>query len=160
MEVGEQPDIQIQYLADMPEALPALVDWFLAEWEPYYGTDGPGDAKADLRESMNRDELPICLLAIDGTGALAGTISLKAESISHRELTHWGAAFLVAPTRRRQGIGTALVAALEDQARKLGFKRIYMSTDAASAIVDGRDWRALDTTESLRGTISVYAVDL
>ncbi len=160
MEVGEQPDIQIQYLVDMPETLPALVDWFVAEWEPYYGTDGPGDAKADLRESMNRDKLPICLLAIDGSGAVAGTISLKAESISHHELTPWGAAFLFGPRRRRQGIGTALGAALEDEARKLGFKRLYMSTDAASAIVDGRDWRALDTTESLRGTITVYAVDL
>ena len=160
LEVGEQHDIQISCLADLPETLPSLVEWFVAEWEPYYGADGPGDAEADLRGSMNRDDLPICLLAIDETGAVAGTISLKAESISHRELTPWGAAFLVAPKHREKGIGTALVAALEAEARRLGFKQLYMSTDAATGIVDRRGWRAFDTTESLRGTITVHVVDL
>ncbi|MCG8557895.1 MAG: GNAT family N-acetyltransferase [Proteobacteria bacterium] len=155
-----EADIRIRYLADTQDALATLVDWFVDEWRPYYGSDGPGNAEADLRESMNRDALPICLVAATDAGDIAGCISLKSESISHPELTPWGAAFLVAPTYRRQGIGTMLVAALEKEARRLGFSQLYMSTDAATRIVERRGWRAFDTTESLRGTITVYSVYL
>jgi GNAT superfamily N-acetyltransferase len=132
-----------------------LVRWFETEWEPYYGTQGPGDAEVDLRASMNRSDLPLCLIALDGE-ELLGTISLKAESISHPELSPWGAALLVAPKVRGQGVGTFLVAALEEEARRLGFTRIYMSTDAANGIVEARGWSAIDTADSLRGEVTVY----
>jgi GNAT superfamily N-acetyltransferase len=136
-----------------------LVRWFEAEWEPYYGEDGPGDAGADLRASMNQDTLPLCLVALDGDEPL-GTISLKTESISHPELSPWGAAFLVAPHLRGRGIGTQLVAALEHEARRLGHRRLYMSTDAANGIVEVRGWQAIDTADSLRGKVTVYELVL
>jgi len=147
-------------LVDHPELLPKLVEWFEAEWEPYYGADGPGDARADLAESMNRDALPICLVALDVDGALAGTISLKGASISHPELGPWGAALLVGSGKRGRGVGTTLVAALEGEALRLGFERLYMSTDAANAIVERRGWLPIDIAESLRGTITVYELEL
>jgi len=150
----------MRYLVDVPKALPPLTEWFIAEWEPYYGPKGPGNAETDLRESMRRDVLPICVIALDVSGELLGTISLKAESISHRELTPWGAAFLVAPGRRGQGVGTALLAALEAKARELGFNSLYMSTDAANSIAERRGWRAIDEAESLRGTVTVYKCEL
>jgi GNAT superfamily N-acetyltransferase len=118
-----------------------------------------GDAEADLRASMNRDELPNCLIAIEQSGEPLGTISLKAESISHPHLSPWGAAFVVLPASRRRGVGASLVAFLEEEAR-LGFGRLYMSTDGATSIVERRGWQAFDTTESLRGTIGVYAIEL
>ncbi len=152
--------LEVKYLASVPEALPMLVEWFIEEWEPYYGAAGPGDAEADLRASMNRNVLPICLLAMDASAGVVGTISLKTESISHRDLTPWGAAFRVAPAWRRQGVGTALVRFLEEEARRLGFPKLYMSTDGATAIVEQRGWSAFDTAESLRGTVDEYAIDL
>ena len=157
---GRRSQLEMRYLADVPDAISTLSKWFLQAWEPYYGVNGPGEAESDLRESLNRDRLPMCLLATDRSGALAGTISLKAESISHSELTPWGAAFVVEPTWRRQGVGTILVGFLEHEARRLGYRRLYMSTDAANAIVEGRGWHSFDTAESLRGTITVYAIDL
>lgn len=151
--------VDIAYLADQASLLPELTRWFEAEWVPYYGPGGPGDAAADLRESMNRDVLPICLVAIDQGRAL-GTISLKDTSISHPELGPWGAALLVSPKRRGEGVGTTLVKALENEARRLGFERLYMSTDAANGILEARGWRAIDTADSLRGPITVYELDL
>ena len=153
-------DIRIGYLADEPAMLPQLVELFVREWGSHYGPDGPGDADADLRESVDPRSLPVCLVATDHAGSVVGTISLKSESISHHELSPWGAAMLVIPERRKAGIGTMLVAALEAEARRRGFTRLYMSTDAANSIVERRGWTAFDTAESSRGTISVYAVDL
>ena len=152
--------LEMRRLAEVTELLPTLVAWFEREWEPYYGVDGPGDAELDLRASMNRDNLPICLIAFAESGEPLGTISLKAESISHPQLSPWGAAFVVSPSWRRRGVGGALVAFLEEEARRLGFGKLYMSTDGATSIVERRGWQAFDTMESLRGTLGVYSIDL
>jgi len=148
----------IRYLADVPDLLPSLVAWFESEWEVYYGPRGPGAAEAHLREAMNRDVLPLGLVAVSDDGAPLGTISLRESSRFHEEWGPWGSAFLVDPTRRGQGVGTALVAALEQEARRLGFPWLYMATD--SGIVERRGWRAVDSAKSLRRKITVYKIDL
>ena len=58
--------MKIKPLADHKEVLPILTDWYLSEWEPYYGVDGPGDAQADLESRCNYEEIPIGLVAIEG----------------------------------------------------------------------------------------------
>jgi GNAT superfamily N-acetyltransferase len=45
------------------------------------------------------------------------------------ELSPWLAAMVVVPTRRGQGIGSALVRALLGEARAMGFTRIWLGTD-------------------------------
>lgn len=157
---GDGDPIDVRYLAERPELLSTLVAWFEAEWEPYYGAAGPGNAGADLTESMNRTELPMCLVALDQGGTLAGTISLRRASISHPELGPWAAAFLVAPGMRGRGVGTRLVAALEEEALRLGFEKLYISTDAANGIVERRGWKSIDTAQSLRGLTTVYELEV
>jgi len=41
---------KIHHLVDAPHAISILTRWFVEEWEPYYGVDGPGDAEADRQE--------------------------------------------------------------------------------------------------------------
>jgi GNAT superfamily N-acetyltransferase len=124
--------LQIELLADHPEAIPILREWFEREWEPYYGPAGPGNAEEDLRTSCNHDKLPITLLAIY-EGKVCGTAALKAESVStHKHLTPWLAALLVAPAFRRRGIGEQLIAAIEEKAGQLGYKLIYVGTGEGS----------------------------
>ncbi|MEZ4224760.1 MAG: GNAT family N-acetyltransferase [Polyangiaceae bacterium] len=151
--------LHVEYLLTCPELLPTLAQWFRAEWEPYYGKSGPGDAEEDLSASMRRDELPLCLVALEGD-ALLGTISLGASSISHPQCTPWGRALLVAPFARGRGVGSALVAAVEVEARRLGYAELFMSTDSANRIVERRGWKAIDTAPSLRGPVTVYRCTL
>ena len=73
--------LQVELLVDNPEALPILKEWFEREWEPYYGSEGSGDANNDLMDSCNRDELPIAMVAILG-GEICGTVALKVESVA------------------------------------------------------------------------------
>ena len=154
-------DIEVRYLDEVPSALRILAQWFRDEWEPYYGPAGHGDAghgdaEADLKACCQRDELPIGLVAVSGEGQVLGTIALKSTSISHEYLRPWGAAFLVGKGHRRQGVGYALIAALEDVARRHGFESVYMSTDGAANLVERRGWRQFDKAESLRGPVRVY----
>ena len=155
------PDIRIVHLCDAPEAAATLARWFVEEWAPWYGPDGPGDADGDLAECRSRDALPLCLVALDRDDAVLGTVALKSESVgSELGVGPWLAAFLVGPDNRRHGIGTALVAALEDEARRLGFARIYTSSDAAGGLLTRRGWEPMARTESLRGPLTVFCRNL
>ncbi len=84
--------LRIGLLADHPEAIPILRQWFESEWAPYYGPGGPGNTLQDLQNSCNRVQLPVALVALY-EGEVCGTAALKAESVStHTHLTPWLAA--------------------------------------------------------------------
>ena len=91
--------LQFELLADHPEAIPILEEWFEREWASYYGANVPGDAHKDLQDSSNRDELPIALVAISD-GEVCGPAALKAESVStHKHLTQSSPLYLAAAVR-------------------------------------------------------------
>ncbi len=153
--------LKIVHLADVPEVIPVLEQLFAQEWEPYYGALGPGDAARDLAESCQHDELPVALVAIDADGSVAGTAALKTQSVGSEVAPGpWLAAFVVQPDNRRQGVGNALVGAIEREARRLGLTSIFVSTDAAEGIIKRRGWRRVGAAVSLRGEVAVYSLDL
>ena len=148
--------LRIEYLVDCPEVLSQLEKWFLQEWAPYYGPDGPGDAVDDLRSSCNRRALPITLVALKGD-ELCATGALKAESVeTHKHLGPWVAALLVTPKYRRQGIRGKLVEALEHLAKELGFKQLYYGADVTDRYLEGNGWEPLERVSYLTGEGSIY----
>lgn len=148
---------QIVHLVDAPGAAAVLQRWFIAEWAPWYGPGGAGNAAADLAACHHRDRLPICLVALDTDGRPVGTAALKTESVgSELGVGPWLAAVLVPAAQRGRGIGSVLVAAIEQTATRLGHEAIYTSTDTAQRILERRGWRAMATVPSLRGTLDVY----
>ncbi len=155
-----QLSISMVHLCDHPELLSGLDAWFVHEWAPWYGPDGDGDAKADLAAFRTRDALPICLVALDARQNVVGTAALKADSVgSELGVGPWLAAVLVADDHREQGIGTALVGAIEREAERLGFDTIYTSTDTAGRIMERRGWTPIAETQSLTGPLVVYRWD-
>jgi len=151
--------VTIRHLCEVPDALPTVARAYVTAWMPYYGPAGPGNAFEDLAGCSHKDQLPICLLAMDGD-TVVGTVSLRDSSISHPDVSPWGTALLVLPERLGQGVGSQLVAALEDVAREHGFKKLYMSTDTATVLLLKRGWRQIDTAQSLRGPVAVCMCDL
>lgn len=149
-------------LVDALDKIPLLTRLFVAEWEPYYGPEGPGEAEKDLNECCNRDELPLALVALGDDGAVLGTAALKHESVgSELGLGPWLAALCVPIEHRERGIGSALVEAIESKARDLGFAAVYMSTDTAGTLVRRRGWARLDVeVGSLRGPVAIHRKSL
>ncbi len=156
------PKLQIVHLADAPAAVPILTEWFIAEWGPYYGPDGPGDAETDLAACCNRDELPIAVVALDADQNILGTAALKPYSLeTHRHLSPWLAALLVAPEHRGKGIASALIAAIEDEARGRGLEALYSDTASGSTLLERRGWQMLESgVRTLREPATVYRLDL
>ncbi len=153
-------NLKIELLADHPEALPMLKDLFESEWEPYYGAEGPGNAETDIKNSANRTELPIAVVAlVDGN--VCGTAALKMESVtSYPDYFPWLAGLLVAPEYRRQGIGEQLISKIENLAKQLGYKEIFVGTGENSGMseitLDKRDWKFIDKSDYFVSEASVY----
>ena len=59
--------IKIDFLADQPEAIPTLTQWFRDQWPEYYA-------------EANRDGLPVRLLAF-ADDVLAGTVTLRNQAL-------------------------------------------------------------------------------
>ncbi|RYD14010.1 MAG: GNAT family N-acetyltransferase [Lysobacteraceae bacterium] len=148
--------VSIARLIEHPAALPALQQLLEAEWPGYYGPSGPGDARADLVAYSSATRLPIGYVAfVDGHPC--GLAALKAEPLpALPDLTPWASAGLVAPECRRRGIGARLLAALEDQARTLGFDAIYSGTNTANALLEREGWQFLQRVAHEGTELSVY----
>lgn len=78
----------------------------------------------EVRESLQADRLS--LAAIDESGVLLGWVSGIREYDGHAWELH---GLVVKAELRGQGIGRALVAALEERVRELGGTTIYLGTD-------------------------------
>ncbi len=153
-------DLRIELLPDHPEAIPILKSWFEEEWAPYYGSEGPGDARGDLRESCNRNKTPIGLVALLGD-VVAGTAALKEESVTtYSHLTPWLAALLVGARFRRRGVAEQLIAAVEDTARQLAFSYIYVGIGEGSGTPETalrkRGWEFVERGPYFVSEVSIF----
>jgi GNAT superfamily N-acetyltransferase len=149
-------NVHISRLADHPDAVPVLKQWFEAAWADYYGPAGPGDAEQDLIAYSSREQLPVGLVAFC-EGQLCGIAALKPESIStHKHLHPWVAAGFVVPRFRRRGIGAKLVSALEDVARTLGYATIYCGTSTAISLLTRNAWQLMERIRYNGEDVSIY----
>jgi hypothetical protein len=101
-------DVKVVALSEHRQHLPLLQAWFEAEWPAYYGPEGPGDAKADLRAYADAEDLPLGLIALSGDQP-CGLAALKDETFAnHQHLGPWVGAGYVLPELRGRGIGARL----------------------------------------------------
>jgi predicted N-acetyltransferase YhbS len=120
--------VQIGYLIDYPEFVPQLAQWLFEQWDSILGEKTSESRIKKLRAHMNRDKLPIALVA-HANGQLLGTAALRVHDLEGREdLTPWLGGVLVGPEFRGQGIGAALCAAVEKEAQSRGIGTLYLFT--------------------------------
>ncbi len=150
--------MDIELLAEHSESIPKLVDWYMSEWEPYYGADGPGDARADLRSRCNRDEIPIGLVAVED-GEILGTAAVDIDAATGLIPSVVG--LLVKPSQRRRGIATALLKRAESLARTLGYSRLFVSTAILGDLLVRMDWHSQREVKFASDELgAIYAKDL
>lgn len=136
--------MRIDLLADHPQHIHTLASAMLQQWryaEPEHTLE---TRTVQLRNHLNRDALPIAWVAHD-TNQVVGTAALRTHDLEDRqELTPWLAGVLVLPAFRRQGIGAALCAAVEQFARRLGVQTLYLYTLDQQGLYGALGWRVFD----------------
>lgn len=132
--------IEIAFLADHPETIPTLSEWFRAQWPVYFAERTLAEITGDFRTEAQRHGLPVRLVAfVDGE--LAGTITLRDQAIASLPGYHPGiGGLLVAERHRGRGVGTALVRAGMTLALAQGYETVYATTIAARGILERLGW--------------------
>jgi GNAT superfamily N-acetyltransferase len=151
----------------MPTAIPLrrrpdVCDFFArcfeVEWPDWYGPRGRADAKSDLLEFANSTgALPVGVIALDDEASPVGIAALKSTSIdSYTHVGPWATAGYVIPSRRREGIGGLLLAALLAEAHRLGFSETYCATASAVSLLEREGWIKIDTVNHDGGTQFIF----
>lgn len=118
----------------------------VARWryEAFFADDGITfeQSRDALRAWMRGLGYETALLA-EMDGRPAGTCLFVREEIDPKhDLTPWLAALYVAPEFRRQGVGSALVRAIEQHARRVGCRELYLYTVTAEPFYATLGWVA------------------
>lgn len=161
--VKKNPSIPIKvcFLAEVPEAVSKVVKLFQEEWKAYYGPEGPGIAESDIWECCQINSIPLTLIAIDDNGEVVGAGTLRAESIdSVPNQGPWITALVVEKSKRGNGIGTALISALEMEARRFRCKFIYTSTHTAGGVLLSRGWQEINKITQHQCVATIYRAEL
>lgn len=135
---------RVSYLADHPEHIPQLARWMFEEWRSILVDETLETRTEKFRMHMNRDTLPIAWIA-HANGQVLGTAALRVHDLPGREdLTPWLGGVFVGSQFRRQGVGTALCATVENAARSLGAQTLYLFTLDKQSWYSRLDWTLLD----------------
>jgi N-acetylglutamate synthase and related acetyltransferases len=134
--------MQIRLLGDVPSAVPLLAEWFYAEWHDFDGRSR-SEIEVLLRDNLSRDALPVTFVALDNAEVI-GTVSLDTSDLPpYDHLSPWLASLYVVPSRRREGIGRALVEHLVAFALKRGISPLYLWTPGSTHLYEEWGWQIL-----------------
>jgi GNAT superfamily N-acetyltransferase len=131
--------LRFEFLADRPAALPLLAKWYFGEWGHLNPATSAERIAAKLSESMNRDSIPLVMLAILDDQVI-GSAELKYREMTiYPEKEHWLGGVFVVPKHRGKGVAAQLIDAVVDTARTLGVDMLHLQTER----LDGGLYRKL-----------------
>jgi GNAT superfamily N-acetyltransferase len=140
--------MRIEHLAKHKEAIPTLAAWVYGEWRHWMEPDITPQALTTAFERRTvQGQIPETFVAVE-SGEPLGTASLVTHDMeARRDLSPWLGAVYVSPESRNRGIGSALVAALMDEASALGVQDLYLFTPDRMRFYGRLGWKELEHRE-------------
>jgi GNAT superfamily N-acetyltransferase len=118
--------VHLVSLRERPQHLKTIADWMHRQW--WSNTDTPPDAiERWLNSHLGHEGFPTTLVAIVDDEAVASVALHETEAEDRPDYRPYLGALFVTPGGRGQGLGVALVRAIEAHGRSLGFPRMYLN---------------------------------
>jgi len=136
----------IEYLKDHEDFIPTLAQWHYRQWSYLHENDSIERRIKRLRQRLGGGRIPTTFVAVEGD-ILLGSASLIVSDMDIRpELTPWLASVFVAPEHRNQGVASALVKRVIEQARALKVKTFYLFTTDKESLYARLGWKVRERT--------------
>jgi N-acetylglutamate synthase-like GNAT family acetyltransferase len=152
--------MKIEYLADDIALIPIIAHWHHEEW----GHFNPGDSVerriTNLQTHLVKKQIPTTFVSLS-RGILLGSASLVAHDMDTRmDLSPWLANVYVTPEHRGQGIGTALIQRVIDEAVELSIETMYLFTPNREGFFAGLGWSVVERTEYREQKVVIMALHI
>jgi N-acetylglutamate synthase-like GNAT family acetyltransferase len=138
--------MDIEYLADHPEALPTLAEWQDREWGHLRADDSLEKRMARIGKSAHRDQIPLTVVALEGGEVLGSASLIDYDMETRMELSPWLASVFVGKQYRRKGVGSELVRRIMAEAGKLKVPLLYLYTVHSEKFYAGLGWTFQERT--------------
>lgn len=139
-ENSRQVNMQIDYLVNHQQFIPALAAWHHAMW----GALNPGSSLerriAHLTSHIGQPAIPMTLVAFAGETVLGSASLVQNDLTTHPHLSPFLASVYVGEPYRGQGIASALVARIGEETKKLGIEKLYLITPDQQSLYARLGW--------------------
>ena len=122
-------DLEFEYLADRPDDVPLVIQWWHTVWADRMGPD-IDMLVAQLRKSLSTDELPLHLMATF-KGEAIGTAALKLQELTELfpEKQYWLGSVFVDLAHRGAMVASELSLQVVGLAQKRGLPHLFLQTE-------------------------------
>lgn len=126
----------ISRLPNNEDILLEAATWLYMEWLRENEVHSVDSTVEMLRERAEKNTVPLTLIAQSNEGKLLGLVSLTATDMRDSAHSPWLSGLYISTHAREQGVGSALVRAVIDEARGLGFEELYLFTRLRADLVN------------------------
>ena len=153
--------MKFEFLADRPDAINLVAQWYYDEW----GHSKPGASPAGIAKKLslglNRDRVPLLLLATDSEKVVAAVELKYREMDIYPDKVHWLGGLYVTPGYRGRGLGVQLVAHALKLAKELGISKLHLQTEKLDGgIYTSLGWRPLERANNKGINVLVMEIDI
>ena len=152
--------VEILYLADCPEVLPALARWVCEEFGRFDPSKTVEGVERMLRERLNRDRLPLTLVAFIGPKPVGSASLQTLELPSHPQYAHWLGTVFVRRPHRNRGIGSRLVERAVQEAERLGVRELHLHTPDRESMYARLGWTVVERTRYRNQDVAIMRLEL
>ena len=139
--------LRFAYLADHPEWISTLAGWFYAEWGGRIAGQKVKLFEERLQGRLNRDKLPLTLIAF-AEDEMVASASLKIQEMgTHPRYLHWLGSVYVKQSFRRKGIGTQLVEHASQVASGLRVASLFLYTHGHEDFYARLGWHVVERAQ-------------
>ncbi|MDF3077354.1 MAG: GCN5-related N-acetyltransferase [Sphingobacteriaceae bacterium] len=152
---------EIEYQLIRPnddENIKLIADWYLSEWNI------PVQATIEKTKKLSADnsEFQVLLTLNEpiATGGLYTHVGLLDKEPRLKVYKHWLALVYTKPEFRRKALGAMICNHIQEHAKRLGLKDIYLFTHTAESLYKRLEWQELERLELGGKDIVVMKKDL
>lgn len=148
----------VRLLADAPEIIPTLANWYKNEWPDWFSDTPPEDIEADFRSVANRDRLPFALVAFNNASQLLGACAVRDHPFdAYPHASPWLRGLYVHAPYRGQGVADELIRAACEHAARLQIAKLYAATHSAVSTFERAGWLGYDQVRHEGRTLTIFA---
>jgi len=146
--------IEIEYLANNQQFLEEIASYWCKEWSNTWDEKAIAKKVEKLKKKAQIGKLPFLFVA-KKEEKLVGTGGLFIDDLDGREeLSPWLGGVYIVEKYRNQGVASTMIQKLINEAKRLGFRKVYLYTENASGLYEKLEWKFMEDTLSPRGVPS------